>query len=120
MSPWETEMEDWEQKMRSDFDRYHEIRNTWPCADSVAAADEIATRWGNGSHREAWAYLEDATADFRFHPDTAGRLLDHVEQDRTRGLDTVTDVQYRSLTQAQEVTAPQTERRQVKGLGMQA
>lgn len=124
-----TGMADWEQRMRTDFGRYHEIRNFIPCADSVetygeldAEADEITTRWDNGSHAQDWAHLEDATADFQARPETMTRLLGNVEHDREHGglYDTVTDVEYRSLKQAQEVTAPQTQRRQVKGLGMQA
>lgn len=77
----------------------------------VAAYDE---RWLGGPHADQWAFLAAAYDDWRRQPKQMQRFVGDIDANRSKyGKDFgLTDVQYRSMMQARELTSHQTTRHQ--------
>ncbi|MGX1805171.1 hypothetical protein ACWIGI_05605 [Nocardia sp. NPDC055321] len=112
-----------EEMMRSDFRDQAALQARTCQADvteqeigeSFSKVREIHGRWHSGPHAEQWQFLSDAYADWRDRPDTMARHMDNVEHNRAQGWDPLDGVQYRSLLQARELTAPDREHDRTRG-----
>ncbi|WP_157574606.1 hypothetical protein [Nocardia jejuensis] len=114
-----------EELMRSDFREqttltrsvYDEGVTDAQAQQISAKTEQIDQRWSDGPHSQQWQFLSDAYADWRDRPETMARHLDTVEHNRAQGWDTLDEVQYRSLMQARELTAPDREQDRTRGRG---
>ncbi|WP_067704475.1 hypothetical protein [Nocardia jejuensis] len=104
-----------EEAMRSDFREQAALHERIYVAgvtldeikECFSKGREIHGRWISGPHAEQWRWLFDVYNDFRSRPETMERIVDDVEFNRAHGCDRGLDeVQYRSLMQARELTAP--------------
>ncbi|MFC9434008.1 hypothetical protein [Nocardia sp. NPDC057030] len=116
-----------EEAMRADFARWQAmLDNTFPIETETeleerTRADETELRWSDGPYSAYWNYLNDAYEDWQRRPETMGRFLDSVDEDRAAGhFVGVTGVEYRSQLQARDLTAAERDRRQERPLRLRA
>lgn len=102
-----------EQVLRADFARYHQLAAAAARADSPAEIDALTTRTAaiegpwlerEGSWARAWQHAVAAREDWIRAPEAMSGRLGALEEERSRGWLTVTDLELRTLHQLRELT----------------